>query len=509
MATGGLPDLSTVVENLESQNDEILALQAIFQDDVDRLEVLDTATQDESGEILNLNTLKMYVPVICHDILHADCYIPVNEDDNVNQAEGINNGLQLARSDSGQRMVFSFEVNHLPPLCLQVTLPQTYPLYDPPVFVLSCIWLSTSQLTVICQHLDKLWEESKGGEAEPGMPVLYTWLDWLQENTLSTLGITSHLTVSSYQVDDDVDDCRVIVNNDLDFNAIVTYMMRYNQRLLQQEFKQSEQECSICFDVNLGSKFFILPECNHHVCRECLTSHCQLLVKEGTVLHIRCPMYECKCNIPPYVLREILTSEEFERFESLSLQKGLEVMGDVTWCPRCNNVVIMEPDKHLNLAQCLTCFFTFCTLCMDTWHQGKKCEDEEKLDAEEKEKAENDRTRTIEEEKRRIEQKIQNKESKRYITQMAKRCPECNAPIMKIGGYGKLIQRRLKDDPDLRRLTISCPTCKQLSLKEDPCNLMRCWNCKSSICFSCKQVLRGSVGRHYTGLNVCQQHTPL
>ncbi|XP_060600157.1 E3 ubiquitin-protein ligase RNF14-like [Ruditapes philippinarum] len=233
-------------------------------------------------------------------------------------------------------------------------------------------------------------------------------------------------------------------------------------------FRKSTQECNICFEQNFGHNFFLLPECGHHICKECLGSHCQLLVKEGSVLQISCPM--CKAFIPPYILKEVLTEEEFSRFESLSLVKSLETMGDVKWCPRCNSPVIVEPDQGLKLAQCMACFFTFCTDCMDKWHQGEKCKGDEDVSDELPEIDEKD-VRRKEYIIKTLEQERQNKHSKMYIRKMTKRCPKCTSPIMKTGG----------------------------------CNKVVCTYCSTSMCYICEKQIDGY--KHFADSPKCNTFT--
>lgn len=585
MAVGGVPDLSEIAsieENIQAQIEEITVLKSIFEGDDDRLQILDSAKEVQNEDLASQNMLKLYIPVKCADRVHVDVQLPLDDYElppgatsQETHVEKKTPGVKVARSESGQRVIFSFEVLYLPPVCVHVTLPQTYPSRDPPSFVISCVWLSPHQLTVVCQEFDRLWQEYQGDSDSPGMPILYIWLDWVQENLLRTLGIESQVSVSSHCIDEDIDDCRVVIET-ADLNSIVTQMIRYNRQEERKVFFKTEQECSICFEQNLGTKFFLLPDCNHHVCQECLASHCQLLVKEGSVLQIRCPMYKCKTFIPPYILKDVLSEEEFLRYESLSLMKGLETMGDVTWCPRCNNAVIREPEQDLNLAHCLACFFTFCTECMDKWHQGEKCQFEVEEDEEEKSREREKEKRREDYEKMRLEQKRQNKRSNNYILKMAKRCPQCKAPIMKTGGCNKVdcsycgtvmcyiceqkiqgydhfkncqtftfdediidntdirepqrlgvqvqvnmpreleldqitkgreIKERLRNEPELKDRTVRCEACKQTNIKETASNHIRCWNCKISLCYHCKQKLNGAVGKHFSGKNACPQHT--
>ena len=50
------------------------------------------------------------------------------------------------------------------------------------------------------------------------------------------------------------------------------------------EFERTDNECGVCFDVQTGSKFFVIPQCKHPVCVACMKEHCQILVKDGSVL---------------------------------------------------------------------------------------------------------------------------------------------------------------------------------------------------------------------------------
>ncbi|KAL3864204.1 hypothetical protein ACJMK2_005908 [Sinanodonta woodiana] len=575
MAEGGIEVDNYEAGNLQDQNDEILALVAIFDgDENNRLQILTSASdQDEDGEKYGqCNSLQIDVQVKMKvSFMKVDVSLPVEDAENNHQPHGHTSteGVTLARSISGQRLLWSFEAEYLTPLTLHLTLPSSYPSTDPPIFALYCPWLSSRQLATLCHELDCLWEE--GG----GMPILYTWIDWLQEKTLSCLGIEHSLCISVDTFDEDVDDPRVHIES-LDINEIITMLLRYDRHQRNQAFQKTIHECGVCLEKYLGSHFYTIPHCNHQICHECMKACCELHVREGTVLDLQCPNFKCKSSIPPYIIKNVLTPQEFHRYETLSLQKGLEVMGDIVWCPRCKNPVIMEPEEQLSLACCTICTYSFCTDCLESWHQGEECKSKLQMLENAKRKMEERKNQKEEdalEHRRKLKLLADEYENQMYIKTKTKRCPTCVAPIVKISGCNKVIctncmsplcwvcERKINgydhfvdsircstfslndddDDPDvnlyprmqpiqparlprieqkaiLRDIKLAeqdperqndlvvCPGCKQRNLREKKNNHMKCWNCNTNFCFSCKQRLKGTISSHFTGGSTCRQH---
>ncbi|KAK7476051.1 hypothetical protein BaRGS_00032678, partial [Batillaria attramentaria] len=328
--------------NLQEQRDEVLALQSIYEgSDEERIQVLSEPDKDGRG----LYEIEFTVPVqMPTDSCQVDIWIPndasqqaaddhreVDTDDDKVVEEGaraltppptVNRAVTLERSLSGQRWTGSFRVKYLSPLILHVTFPPHYPSEDPPAFTLTCIWLSGTQLSTLCRQLDALWEANKH------MPIIFSWVDFLESEALG-----------------------------------------YSNDKEAVEFCKSAQECCLCFDEKAGTQFFRLLPCKHHFCFDCLAAHCSLHVTDGTIQLLTCPGYECKSIIQPDVLQTVLSPELFARWETLSLQRTLDEMEDIVYCPRCRSVVIREQEATLNLGHCLVCFYSFCPQCEQPWHQ--------------------------------------------------------------------------------------------------------------------------------------------
>jgi E3 ubiquitin-protein ligase RNF14 len=76
-------------------------------------------------------------------------------------------------------------------------------------------------------------------------------------------------------------------------------------------------------------------------------------------------------------LKILLEEDEFGRWEALLLQRTLDALVDVVYCPRYQTVCLEEPGDE---TVCSSCLFSFCTLCREPRHIGVECiSPEEKL----------------------------------------------------------------------------------------------------------------------------------
>lgn len=84
------------------------------------------------------------------------------------------------------------KIKYLPPIELHLTLPKNYPSKSPPDFLIRCQWLEKRQLSLLCKKMDQIWDENKNSE------VIYTYLDFIKNDTLTFLNIKKELDISKF-----------------------------------------------------------------------------------------------------------------------------------------------------------------------------------------------------------------------------------------------------------------------------------------------------------------------
>jgi len=98
--------------------------------------------------------------------------------------------------------------------------------------------------------------------------------------------------------------------------------------------------CGICLEERAGVDFTRIPTCGHAFCRVCTRTHCGTHVQDGTLDLLRCPNTTCKAPLPPHLLKAVLDTAQFERWERLTLERMLDCMEDLVYCPRCDTAVV-------------------------------------------------------------------------------------------------------------------------------------------------------------------------
>lgn len=72
-------------------------------------------------------------------------------------------------------------------------------------------------------------------------------------------------------------------------------------------------------------------------------------------------------------MRDLVSQEQFARYDSILLTTTLQTMTDIMVCPRssCQYPVSREPDEKM--AVCPECRYVFCVYCKMVYHGVEPC----------------------------------------------------------------------------------------------------------------------------------------
>lgn len=521
------PELSEsqIEINYQEQEDELLALKAIYGDDV---MIFDR--EDDS-----LCALKISIHIeIPENILITVSLAPFF---NRRELSGNDNSSSLSE-DPFVENKYTFSVQHLPPIVLVCVLPKSYPYDLPPQYAILSYWLDSVSIAKLCQCLDNIWYE------DSGQVVLYKWAEWLHSASLSELGFNHEVLLDPYGMKTKVDWRAISGCSTPDID--IPRLMQYNDAKNNEVFQNTLHVCNICFNQYPGTEFVKLI-CQHIFCWKCMEMYSHVHVKDGTVNKLNCPDPKCGVSISPALLKRLLGDEAFERWESLLLQKTLDSMEDVVYCPRCEAACLEDEDNH---AQCAKCFYSFCSLCRDRRHVGQICMSPEMRLRILQERQSSGRLHI--DQKKKEQELINELLSRRKILSDAKQCPRCKMAISKTEGCNKMTcsncgeyfcymcckaisgyehfsgggcilfvqeevqawERAGRDDRQYQNLVQvelwphlarPCPSCGQMNAKQGNNNHIFCWSCQNHFCALCRKMVRRSSD-HY-GPKGCKQHT--
>eukprot|EP00026_Physarum_polycephalum_P006470 Phypoly_transcript_06513.p1 GENE.Phypoly_transcript_06513~~Phypoly_transcript_06513.p1 ORF type:complete len:557 (+),score=99.32 Phypoly_transcript_06513:24-1694(+) len=554
-------------DNTQQQADEIAVLQSIYADDV--------IVKDETSLEINVNIPikppfsvisppppRPSPPITSTSSSSDDPSVSSSSSSEDPSASSSSPPEDPSSSSSSSSTLLpasalgeALPVVALPPILLTVTYHPSYPSDEPPMFTMSCCWLSEIQLTELCKQLDQIWADSKGEV------VVFRWVSWLMEESLAFLDIRSPYVLPIYDVTPD----RV---NELDARAESTcdrftigLLIDFDKFARRELFFQTEHTCGICYMDYPGIQFVHQTTCEHPFCKDCMRQMCQINIQEGSIAEIKCPDKQCRKQVLPQVVRGLVNDETYTRYERLLLDRSLNSMEDVMWCPHCSFAVII--DDKIELGACTNCGFSFCTNCMQSWHPSRACKSGEGV-------VESMRQRAISAKKDQLEKIKAEIESVAWMVGHTKMCPKCKIPIEKTEGCNKMtcfkcgqyfcwncrkaisgydhfggacklfpdtplyhadgqviahnvdryaprpaamrrevtrqvqmmnVQQQLLHNPDMVK---RCPRCKTQCAKTNNNNHIACWNCGTQFCFLCMEYIFGTAHFHK---GKCKHHT--
>ncbi|KAH0629750.1 hypothetical protein JD844_012088 [Phrynosoma platyrhinos] len=344
---------------------------------------------------------------------------------------------------------FECTVCFLPPIVLNFEFPADYPSSSPPAFTLSSKWLSQTQLTALCKHLDNIWEENRGSV------VLFAWIQFLKEEALTYLNITSpyepkicgqekeqrrtdkeeacYGATDGATAQEESLDARAVQDVE-SLSSLIREILDFDHAQQEKCFNSKMHACNICFSEKLGSECMYFLDCRHVYCKACLKDYFEIQIKDGQVHCLNCPEPQCPCVATPGQVKELVGEQLFARYDRLLLQSSLDLMSDVVYCPRpcCQTPVMQEPCCTMGI--CSNCNYAFCTVCKMTYHGVSPCKisSEKLMELRDEYLAADETTKRFLEQrygKRVIEKALEEMESKEWLERNSKLCPSCGTPI--------------------------------------------------------------------------------
>lgn len=431
-------------------------------------------------------------------------------------------------------------VEVLPPAALLCALPAMYPFErsSPLALAVEAQHLSLTAVTEIEAELRGL-VANRAGDV-----VLFEITSALQER----------LVVSR----------QLLLPNDEDFGSmeLVLRLLAFDRHSREERRQGEVQTCPVCLEEVPGFRGVFL-KCGHFGCRDCLEQMTRIHISEADVGALRCFVGGCGDAFSHEVVKDILGpgSSEFARWEEVSLQKCLDQMQDIAYCPRCDadrtgkRSPCIQDEDHT--ASCTACGFVFCGRCRGAFHPGVECQSPDGQMA-----ALEARARGSGREAEAAQSELM---TLRHLAKTTKSCPKCKMGIEKSEGCSKVTcgnckthfcwrcskeitgydhfatsECRLFDDEEIRRWNQKvhqvgkaearahearflaqfvdpaelwqqmreCPRCRAGVARDGKNNHMRCYACLTHFCAQCREVLpKKNPGDHFQRLRICPQHS--
>lgn len=140
-------------------------------------------------------------------------------------------------------------------------------------FVNDCFDGFTFQLSCLREELLQTWTNNSGSV------ILFSWIGFLQNETLTFLDIRSPLSLSSSQT------LQIVLEHDRNKQSDV-----FDRKLFS---------CQVCLSDVPGTACMQFAECGHVFCRTCLRNFFELYIADGAINLLKCPEDKCETQAHP------------------------------------------------------------------------------------------------------------------------------------------------------------------------------------------------------------------
>ncbi|CAH8327196.1 unnamed protein product [Eruca vesicaria subsp. sativa] len=135
----------------------------------------------------------------------------------------------------------------------------------------------------------------------------------------------------------------------------------------------------ICMEEKSPSDMFrgTTTSCtDHSYCTECTVRYVTTKVDEN-VARIKCPDVACTQLMEPYMCRDVIPKDLFERWDK-ALCESLIMSSERVYCPfeNCSAVMVVDDeddDDKVTKTECPSCHRLFCAQCKVPWHAWSWC----------------------------------------------------------------------------------------------------------------------------------------
>ena len=371
------------------------------------------------------------------------------------------------------------ELSHLPPLTLQMALPDSYPAYGPPKVLLSTKhdWLPRASIAELEQEASTMWNDY--GQCQ----VLFAYIDYLQQ-----------AAERGFDLDQTADGCLVLST------SLQEDLTTFDAETKQANFNAGTYGCSICLEPKKGSSCYQLQKCGHVFCQHCLRDFYDNAISEGDVAGIKCLSPDCGKDAaaangtkrkrkrdhtlhPRELLAMGIEEDMVRRYVEMKRKKKLEADKSTVYCPRTWCQGPAKSSQYPTIPADLSTY------------AATECSSDEEIDSEGT-PAKQDSPRSP---------NVKNNTVPPDPSDRLAICERCSLAFCKVcfmGWHGPFARCYPRDPGELsaeekasydyiRTRTSPCPSCTSPTQKTMGCNHMKCFQCNTHFCYLCGSWLDG------------------